>query len=178
MQITFSGKYEQNYIAKENSMIVSFKEEVLSSGIILLTYLVIIVLVGNLKGVPIPYLIESRLALVMVILSIPVHEFLHIIILPRQSHIKIFYSFKPMAIIIIPDIEISKCRALIFSFLPLTILGLLPLLLYLVYYDLFPQECRDFLLTFSFFSAMGSASDVWIIKFILQLPKGERIDMS
>ena len=176
MKITFSGKYEHNYNPKKNSMDVSSKEVALSSGIILLTYIVIIVLVGYLKGVPIPYLIESRLALVMVFLSIPLHEFLHIIVFPRQSHIKIFYSL--FAIIFVSDIKLSKCRAFIVSFLPLTVLSLLPLLIYFVYFDSFSQESRDFLLTFSFFSAMGSANDVWIIKFMLQLPKGEQIDFS
>ncbi|MFP4510993.1 MAG: DUF3267 domain-containing protein [Spirochaetaceae bacterium] len=130
----------------------------------------------RLSGENIPYLIGNRWALLFVLLSIPIHEFLHVIMLPRHTVIHVFYSLRfPHFVGLKSYVYLSRPRAALCAALPMLVLGFVPFTAYLFFFDSLAERAADFLLTFSVFSVLASVGDLELLTEIIHAPKGEKI---
>ena len=182
MKILFRGRYEttdadNTRLANDDSRgsIVSW---LAYSSIVIVFFLGVLLFRTRLTGDSIPNLVASRWALLFVVVSMPIHEFLHVIVLPRQTTVNVFFSLKfPLFVALKADVYLSRCRAALCAALPMLVLGFLPFTWYLLFFEFLTERAADFLLTFSVFSVLTSVGDLEVLAEIIRTPKGEKVPM-
>lgn len=114
--------------------------------------------------------------MILSLLMIIPHEFLHAIAFPRDAEVEVWYSIKNMMAFVISTCPTSKRRFIFLSLLPNAVFGLLPLIVWL-----FLPESRisDIVFSFAIFSLfMGVGDYLNVFNASTQMPKGSITQLS
>jgi hypothetical protein len=108
--------------------------------------------------------------LYLLILIIPLHEFIHLIFLPCLSNASIGFSPKKIVFYVATEDEISKIRFLIIVIMPFILLTVLPLIIFFYWR-------YDFIAQLALLNALASGIDLKSFFYIYKQPKGSVFKM-
>lgn len=110
-------------------------------------------------------------------LCIVPHEFLHAICFPKGAEVEMYYTLKGMAAFVVSTYPVTKLRFIMLSLCPSIVLGILPLILWL----LVPSTLAFSQVLFSFgaFSLLFGCGDLMnVFNALKQMPKGSYQQLS
>lgn len=190
MKLVWKGIYKnqgQLPVGKLPAHAVKFKEpeSMVKLNIVSAVFVIPVILIIGLAGLFKTFIIGSvpeitifnlwgvLLALLMVI----PHEFLHAVVFPRGSEVELWFMPGFVGAFIVSTAPISKARFIFLSLLPNIVFGFIPLLIW----TFLPQDLAitNIVCSFAFISLLFGAGDylnVWNATF--QMPRGSMQQLS
>lgn len=181
MKIVFAGNYEHYSAERGRSAdpltVSGVLRFVAWSTPIVIVFALTRAWLQRVTGTELPGVLQNVPATVTALLFLPVHELLHISLLPRNATVKVIYSIRRMFVAVSSDAAMSRIRASAVALFPLVTLGLVPLIAVVVAHSVLSQTTISFVLTFSFFSCATAVGDLNELRSILKKPKGSMVTL-
>jgi hypothetical protein len=191
MKIVWKGKYiskEQLPIVILPSNAVKFKEPStfltlnLFAGIFVIPVTIIVgtaFYIKTLLGLTVDFydMFDIWGMLIALIMIIP-HEFLHAIAFPKQAEVQIWYSIKNMMLFAYSTYPTSKLRFIYSSLLPSIIFGVVPLMAWFFIPNEFFQASKTIFSFASFSLILGIGDFLNVYNAAIQMPRNSIIQLS
>lgn len=116
--------------------------------------------------------------MVLALLMVFPHEFLHAIAFPKDAEVEVWYSVKNMMAFVVSTYPTSKSRFIFLSLLPSIVFGVIPLAAWIFIPSEFYQ-ISGLVLSFASFSLMFGVGDFLnVFNALTQMPKGSITQLS
>lgn len=134
---------------------------------------------GSPSGSGIGELVNAFGFLLAVLMVIP-HEFLHAVAFPKKAEVGIWYSPKYMLAFVHSTAPVGKWRFVFMSLLPNLVLGLIPLMAWVILpVEVIGEQFSGLIFSFSFMCLLFGIGDYMNVhNAIVQMPKGALTQLS
>lgn len=186
MKLIFKGKFKSYDDLPKGELperAVRFKEPKSLVGVnlvalpfIFLTAIVMLILMAAFGGQQM-YSKHTLLGIVISLVLIVPHEFIHALFMGRDAEVFMYYSLKHLMMFVTTVSPMTKGRFILFSAMPSLILGWLPFFIGLF---LFPTtDLGGILMAAGFWGSLESCADYLnIFNALVQMPKGSLTQLS